>query len=88
MVVSRLADLLAASGAEEIDPEAGATALAESARVSGLIEKQTISAIEGISVLRDLAMISPERVSTAQANEYQTLVTAILYTISNARRNV
>lgn len=85
-VVGELANLLAASGAEDVDIEVGAFALAQWAYRAGLIERQSVDAVEGITHLRDLAAAAPDRVAPQRAAEFLTLVQAILYSIRNARR--
>lgn len=68
---------------DELDPRLGATGLARLAKDLDLITTETVRAVEGISVLRNLAAHSTRgEVSVEQAREYLGIVEAILYVVS------
>lgn len=63
-----------------------AAELAHLALATGLITPLTINAIEGVTVMRNLAIDGPHReITTPQVEEYRALVEAVLYAI---RQNV
>lgn len=81
LVEQELRSALASIGespAESVD----ATELAQLALGQGLITPLTINAIEGIAVMRNLAIHGPRReITVAQVDEYLALVESILYAI-------
>lgn len=67
---------------EQSSDDAGAMALAHKALERGVISPLTINAIEGITVMRNLAVHGPAREITAkQAQEYLALVDSVLYAL-------
>jgi hypothetical protein len=67
---------------EQPSDDAGAMTLANKALERGLISPLTINAIEGISVMRNLAVHGPAREITAkQSQEYLALVDSVLYAL-------
>lgn len=65
-------------------PEAGAAGLARHAGRLGLITPETVRAVEGITVLRNLAAHGRAgEVSAEQARDYLSLIDAVLYTLGN-----
>jgi len=66
--------------------DADAEELAQLALHHGLITPLTVNAIEGIAVMRNLAIRGPRREITAtQVDEYLTLVESVIYAI---RQNI
>jgi hypothetical protein len=64
----------------------GANALAASAMSQGLISPASLSAVEGLAVLRNLAAHDPAGVSSKQAVEYLTLVDGVQYSLQRQSR--
>jgi hypothetical protein len=65
---------------EQPSDDASAMTLAQKALEQGLISPLTINAIEGIAVMRNLAVHGPRReVTVKQAQEYLALVDSVLY---------
>jgi hypothetical protein len=60
-------------------------ALGVRAHTSGAIPADVLDSLQGLSALHDLAQTAPERVTPAQAQEFQVLTKAILYTLSDRR---
>lgn len=56
-------------------------AAAKEAAQAGAVGASTLEAIEGIAVLHDLAMSAPNRVSAAEAREFQLLVSTVMYAL-------
>ncbi len=84
-VERELSDALAAINEKPSD-SASAMALAHKALERGLISPLTINAIEGIAVMRNLAVHGPRReVTVKQAQEYLALVDSVLYAM---RQNI
>jgi hypothetical protein len=84
-VERELRDALTAINEQPPD-DAGAMTLAHQALEHGLISPLTINAIEGIAVMRNLAVHGPRREVTAkQAHEYLALVDSVLYAM---RQNI
>lgn len=80
-VESELHHALAAIGESQSD-DAGAMALARKALERGLISPLTINAIEGIAVMRNLAVHGPAReITSKQAQEYLALMDSVLYAL-------
>lgn len=76
-----LRQILSSAGIETSDSEATA-ALVGNAITHGLITPATANAVEGATVMRNLAVHGPRRdVSTKQAVEYVTIAAAALYAI-------
>lgn len=75
-IEARLADLLAGTDA----PRVGGRALARLARDQELISDETVAAVEGLSVLRNLAAHSPtDEISVERARDYLALADAVLH---------
>jgi hypothetical protein len=84
-VEQELREILTTAGKAISDPD-DARPLAHIALDSGLITPKTVNAVEGITVMRHLAVHGPRRdVSVRQAQEYVVLVNTLLYAI---RQNV
>lgn len=74
--------LAAADVSAEQTSRAGAVRLARLARQAGLVTPETVKAIEGLSVMRNLAAHGSAReISSERAMEYLALVDAVLYTL-------
>jgi hypothetical protein len=56
-------------------------AMARLARERGLISDETLAAIEGMSVLRNLAAHSRDEIGLDRAHEYLTLADAVMYAL-------
>lgn len=82
-----LRELLAAADVPEQETRrAGAVGLARLAQRKELISHESVRAIEGVSVLRNLAAHGSAREITAeQANEYLALVDVILFALRRPR---
>jgi hypothetical protein len=66
----------------EPDVRIGAVGLARIAAREGLITDETLRAVEGVAVLRNLAAHGHEReISPERAREYLTLMDAVLYAL-------
>lgn len=86
-VERELRRLLQEAGAAEADLKAGAAGLARSAVKRGLVTEETARAVEGISILRNLAAHGhAEEVSQERAMDYLVLVDAVLYAIGERPR--
>lgn len=84
-VEQELREILTAQGEKPSDA-ADARDLAHSALKRGLVTPETVNAVEGITVMRHLSVHGPRReIFVKQAEEYVTLVNAVLYAI---RQNV
>jgi hypothetical protein len=84
-VEQELREILTRAG-KEIPDSDDARPLAHIALDSRLITPESVNAVEGITVMRHLAVHGPRRdVSVRQAQEYVALVNAVLYAI---RQNV
>jgi hypothetical protein len=71
---------------EQPSDDADAMALARKAMERGLLSPLTINAIEGIAVMRNLAIHGPRReITVKQAQEYLALVDSVLYAM---RQNI
>jgi hypothetical protein len=74
------------SSVEPPPDDADAAELAQLALHHGLITPLTLNAIDGIAVMRNLAIRGPRReITAAQVDEYLTLVESVLYAI---RQNI
>jgi hypothetical protein len=87
-VEGALRDLLEGSEQAATTFQMGAVALARMAREEGLITEETAQAVEGLSVLRNLAAHGRAGdVSTERAQDYLALADGVLFAIqTNARR--
>ena len=59
----------------------GGRGLARMARQRGLISEETLAAIEGVSVLRDLTVHSGGDIDVDRARDYLALADAVLYAL-------
>lgn len=59
----------------------GGRGLARMARQRGLISEETLAAIEGVSVLRDLTVHSGGDIGVDRARDYLALADAVLYAL-------
>jgi hypothetical protein len=91
-VEAELRRLLAEAGAPESETMTGGARLARLAAERGLVSPETVKAVEGMSVLRNLAVhrstAAPGRVDVTreQAIEYLVLADSVLYAIRNPPR--
>jgi len=87
-VEAALRGVLEEKGVEGLDTPWSVRRLAEVAREEGLITAETHDAIEGLSVLRNLAAHGGEKdISSQRAHEFVALAQGVIYAItSNARR--
>jgi rRNA-processing protein FCF1 len=77
----RLVDLLEEDGTSP-DRKVGAATLARTAFTLGLISNETRDAVEGLSILRNLAAHGPkDDISTERALDYVVMADAVLYTL-------
>ena len=79
-IEDRLAEML---DSPEVPPHSvlGGRALARMARQRGLISEETLAAIEGLSVLRDLTVHSGGDIGADRARDYLALADAVLYAL-------
>jgi hypothetical protein len=79
-VEARLAEVL--DSARVPHDKLGGWRLARLARDHGLISEETVSAVGGLAVLRNLTAHSPgDQISTERAREYLALADAVLYAL-------
>jgi hypothetical protein len=80
-IEARLAELLDEAGAPTFTA-AGGPALARLARRHELISDETLSAVDGLSVMRNLAVHGPSgEIGRQRAREYLALADAVLYSM-------
>jgi hypothetical protein len=80
-IEARLVELLDEAGAPTYTA-AGGPALARLARRHELISDETLSAVDGLSVMRNLAVHSPSgEIGRQRAREYLALADAVLYSL-------
>jgi hypothetical protein len=80
-IEARLAALLDSADGEP-HRTAGGRALARRARDQGLISDETLTAVEGLSVLRNLAAHSPtDEIGAERARDYLALADAVLFAL-------
>jgi hypothetical protein len=79
-VETRLRELLEAHGAKPVTA-VGAVGLALLAEQAHLVSAETVKAVEGISVLRNLAAHSRAEVTVDGAMEYLALADGVLYSV-------
>jgi len=78
-IEARLAELLAEAGVEVIGAQSG-VALARLAHRHELVSGETLNAVEGLAVMRNLAAHNPtDDISVERAREYLALADATLY---------
>ena len=83
-VADRLRELLGEStGAPSGDDDIAV--LGAQARTACLIPADVLDSVQGLSIMYDLARSAPERVTLAQAQEFQVLAKAVLYTLGDRR---
>lgn len=77
----RLAELLDTAGVE-LERVLSGSGLARLAQRTGLISEETVTAVEGLSVLRNLAAHSPaDDIGVDRARDYLALADAVLYAL-------
>lgn len=83
-VTAQLGRLLEEAGEDEADLELlGSAGLARQAEGLGLIAEQTVQAVEGLTVLANLARFGrTDDVSVERAAEYEALADAVLFALS------
>ena len=79
-IEDRLVEMLDSPGVPSYRGVNGRT-LAGVARQRGLISGETVAAIEGLSVLRDLSAHTGDNTSTDRARDYLVLADAVLYAL-------
>jgi hypothetical protein len=74
---------------EEPPDDARADQLTQLAAARGLISPLTVNAIEGVTVMRNLAIHGPQReITTKQVDEYLALIEGVIYAIhQNIKRH-
>lgn len=75
-----------ARGFTRVNEPWGALGLARRARAGGLITPESLEAIEGVAVLRNLAAHKPDGVTQEAALEYLGLIDAVLFAIRRGAR--
>lgn len=81
-IEDRLAEMLDSASPEEGPYKVpGGRGLARIARERGLISEETLAAIEGLSVLRDLTANSGGNIGADRARDYLTMADAVLYAL-------
>jgi hypothetical protein len=81
-IEDRLAEMLdSASPGERSYSVLGGRALARMARQRGLINDETLAAIEGLSMLRDLTAHASGDIGVDRARDYLALADAVLYAL-------
>ncbi len=76
--------LLAANGGDpSAVKNAGGVALAKMARVKGLIDDKTANGIEGLAVMRNMAVHGHGEITREQAQEFVVLVDAMIFALHN-----
>lgn len=81
LVLRRLVEVLDSAGAPP-SSALGGRALAQLAHNRGLISDETLSAVDGLSVLRNLAAHSPsDDIGVGRARDYIALADAVLYAL-------
>ena len=81
-VEARLAELLDSTGSTEPARAMSGTALARRASGQKLISDETLSAIQGLAVLRNLAAHSPtDEIAADRARDYLAPADAVLYAL-------
>ncbi len=86
-IEAELRRMLEGRGLSEIEMKTGAARLAHVAARMGLIPDETVRAVEGIGVLRNLAAHGhPRVVSREQALDYLLLADSVLYALRNPAR--
>jgi hypothetical protein len=81
-IEARLGELVDAAGIEQ-GKARGGTALARLAHQHGLISSESLRAVEGLSVMRNLAAHSPkdDDIDTGRAREYVAMADAVLFSL-------
>jgi hypothetical protein len=83
-VEAELRQLLQGKGLSEVEMRTGGARLARMAAQFGLISDETVRAVEGIGVMRNLAAHGqPRAISPEQALDYLVLADSVLYAIRN-----
>jgi hypothetical protein len=84
-IAQRLHELLGDGPVGSARLEQDVAVLAGRAHSAGIIPVEVLDSLQGLSVMHDLAQTAPERVTPTQAQEFQVLSKAILYTLSDRR---
>lgn len=80
-IEARLVELLDSAEVESYRP-VGGTALARLAHRHRLVSDETLTAVEGLSVLRNLAAHSPtDKIGTGRARDYLALADSVMYAL-------
>ncbi len=86
-IEARLHEMLREAGVE-VSARSSGPALARLARKHSLISEESLNAIEGLAVMRNLSAHSPgEEISTLRAREYVVLADATLYALHRPPTN-
>ncbi len=86
-IEARLVEMLDSVGAPSFSA-VGGRALARLARQHDLISDETLTAVEGLSILRDLTAHSPrDDIGVDRARDYLALADAVLYVLSSKPSN-
>jgi hypothetical protein len=86
-VETELRQMLQGKGLSELELRAGGARLARMAAQFGSISEETVRAVEGIGVMRNLAAHGqPRAISPEQALDYLVLADSVLYAIRNPPR--
>jgi len=78
---------LEAAGFSRADQPWGVVGLAQRAKAGGLITPQSLEAVEGVAVMRNLAAHRPDDVSREAAAEYLALIDGVLFTLRSGGKN-
>jgi hypothetical protein len=85
-VERKLREIVAEAAGDVVSEEAGAVALARHAERTGLINSDTARAVEGLSVMRNLAMHRGDgHLTPEQALEYLALADGALFALRRPR---
>jgi hypothetical protein len=74
------------AGHPRADAKQGAVRLAREAREAGVITAESLEAVEGMAVLRNLAAHDGEQVSERRALDYLNLADALLFSLRRGAR--
>jgi hypothetical protein len=78
---------LEAAGFSRADQPWGVVGLAQRAKAGGLITPQSLEAVEGVAVMRNLAAHRPDDVSREAALEYLALIDGVLFTLRSGGKD-
>ena len=80
-IEARLAEMLESAGVSLSRRMIDGQGMARLARQHDLISDETLAAVEGLSVLRDLTVHAGGDISAYRANDYLALADAVLYAL-------